>query len=80
MGGKEEKNIEVASSLRPYFFFLTFINLLSWLGFAQVSGDNSGNGSIQDREGIPETQEVLAPSYLPIRVNSFGLFVLTFLV
>jgi len=54
------------------------MNFLWWLDFAQASGDISGNGSIQEREGVSETQEVFAPSRLPIRVNLFDLFALHF--
>lgn len=54
------------------------MNWLLWLDFAQASGDISGNGSVQEYEGITETQEELMPSHLLIRVNLLHLFTLPF--
>lgn len=47
------------------------------MGFAQASGDSSGNGSIEEYD-TSEAQEALAPSRLPIRVKLFDLFTLKF--
>lgn len=70
--------IEVDHSLENMLFPLTFMNQLLWLDFAQASGDISGNGSVQEYEGIPETQEELVPSHLLVRVCLLDLFTLPF--